>query len=338
MKSAVKIIVAILATAVLAACSSTRHVPDGQRLLKSVKIDIVDNKEISELTLLNYLRQQPNHKVLGFAKLQLGIYNMSGRDTSKWYNRWIRKLGQEPVLFDPSLTDLSKRQLQLALINRGYNHATVSVDSIVNPDKKTVDLTFSIATGRPHVISTVDYQIDDPAVAELIMADSALFTMRPGSILDRDQLDLERSAITSRLRDKGYYAFNKEFITFVADTLAGSEEVDLTLRVHRPEATPSDSTPPHRRYVVARVIFVTDFDSGDSPANRDTVNQGGITVIYGHDHYLRPDILDEKCFIEAGKPYNATAVNRTYEALSQLGILKYVNIVMTPVASIGDEQ
>lgn len=245
MKSAVKIIVAILATAVLAACSSTRHVPDGQRLLKSVKIDIVDNKEISELTLLNYLRQQPNHKVLGFAKLQLGIYNMSGRDTSKWYNRWIRKLGQEPVLFDPSLTDLSKRQLQLALINRGYNHATVSVDSIVNPDKKTVDLTFSIATGRPHVISTVDYQIDDPAVAELIMADSALFTMRPGSILDRDQLDLERSAITSRLRDKGYYAFNKEFITFVADTLAGSEEVDLTLRVHRPEATPSDSTPPH---------------------------------------------------------------------------------------------
>ena len=88
-----------------AACSSTRHVPQGQYLVDKVDITVTDNADISEEQLVNYLRQTPNHKVLGFLKLQLATYNMSGRDTTKWYNRWVRKLGRPPVIYDQELTD-----------------------------------------------------------------------------------------------------------------------------------------------------------------------------------------------------------------------------------------
>lgn len=68
--------------------------PQGSYLLDKVKIDIEGDKEVTGDELDNYLKQSPNHKVLGFWKLQLGTYNLSGKDSTKWYNRWVRRMGQ----------------------------------------------------------------------------------------------------------------------------------------------------------------------------------------------------------------------------------------------------
>lgn len=75
-------------------CSATRHVPEGNLLLDNVEIDVEGDRDVSSSELYNYLRQTPNHRVLGFWKLQLGTYNLSGNDTTKWYNRWVRRMGQ----------------------------------------------------------------------------------------------------------------------------------------------------------------------------------------------------------------------------------------------------
>ena len=105
--SAVALVSCTLAS-VHSSCSSTRHVPEGSKLLDKAEIIIVElgdsinakekYRDISTRELLNYLRQQPNHKILGFAKMQLGIYNMSGNDTTHWWNRWLRRSGEAPVL------------------------------------------------------------------------------------------------------------------------------------------------------------------------------------------------------------------------------------------------
>ncbi|MDE5969573.1 MAG: outer membrane protein assembly factor, partial [Muribaculaceae bacterium] len=106
----------------LTGCSSTRHVPDGKYLLDRATITVDGDREnVKPDQLANYLRQTPNHKILGFAKLQLATYNLSGQDSTKWYNRWVRKIGQPPVIYDAELTNQSVRQLRQALINKGYN-------------------------------------------------------------------------------------------------------------------------------------------------------------------------------------------------------------------------
>lgn len=84
-------------------CSSTKHVPQGKYLVDDVNIKIVDNSEVKESELVNYLRQTPNHKVLGFMKLQLATYNISGSDTTKWFNRWVRRLDSRRSFMTPSL-------------------------------------------------------------------------------------------------------------------------------------------------------------------------------------------------------------------------------------------
>lgn len=327
-------------------CSSTRHVPDGKLLLNKATIKINENQSgITATQLENYLRQSPNHKVLGFAKLQLATYNMSGSDTTKWYNKWVRKLGQPPVIYDSTLTAQSARQLRQALINQGYNDVTVTIDTISRPDKKKMDVSYNISTGDPHFISSISYEFEDSVVGDKIMRDSALFTITQGTIFNRNNLEQERTLITERLRRNGYYAFTKEYITFIADTAAGSKNVDLTMQIRKPHKTAGLQSPPplHEKYYIKNVYFITDYESGESDSRNnkavsDTVFYKGIHVIYGPDHYLRPSVLEEKCFIQPGELYNSADVDRTYEALSQLGILKFININMIPVGQVGDIQ
>lgn len=333
-------ILLLIAASLLWGCSSTRHVPDGQLLLDKATITINENEsEIGSAQLVNYLRQTPNHKVLGFAKLQLATYNLSGRDTTKWYNKWVRKLGQPPVIYDSILTGQSARQLRQALINQGYNDVQVTVDTVARRNKKKMDVHYNIATGKPHFISSITYEFEDSVVGGKVMEDSALFTITEGTIFNRNNLETERTLITERLRRNGYYAFTKEYITFIADTAAGSKNVDLTMRIHKPRNADGTqpSLPLHQKYFIKNVYFVTDYDSEDK-APADTVYYKGINVIYGPDRYLRPSILEEKCFIQPGALYNSANVNRTYEALSQLGILKFINITMKPAGRFGDAE
>lgn len=334
----------------LAACSVTKHVPDGSYLLDKVDIEVDNNGTIDETELYNFLRQTPNHKVLGFAKLQLATYNLSGRDSTKWYNRWLRRLGQAPVIYDPELTDASARQLRLALINRGYVDARVEADTISKSGKKRIDVHYHIIPGEPFRVENISYNVPDTTLRRLILASARESDLRPGMLLDRNVLDEERGRITALLRNAGYYNFNREYITFTADTVASSKDVALTLNLHSPDSraaagissntadTLTLSPHMHHSYTIRRITFVLDdsFGIDARAAARDTVEYAGSYFIFGPDRYLSPKILDEMCYIQAGKPYSAAAVERTYEALGRLSILKFINIEMEPVGAAGD--
>ena len=342
-----RIVFTVVAGAIAWACSSTRHVPAGEQLLEEVNIHVDDSSGVDRAEFINYVRQQPKHKVLGFAKLQLGLYNMSGRDSTKWYNRWLQRLGQAPVIYDDALTQTSELQLRQALINKGYMNATVDVDTALNARGDKMTVTYNLHPGEAHVIRSLSYEIGDSAVWRVIMADSVNFTVAEGDLFDRTALDEERTRLTNRLRAAGYYAFAKEYITFVADTAENSLDVDLTMVVHPPhpqvqagQAAESGATELHQRYSIHRVVFVAGSTQlarrGEIPAQgADTVNYKGITVIYpDDDKYIVPSILEEKCFIRPDRPYNPRAVDRTYEALAQLGIVRSVNIEMVPIGNV----
>ena len=336
---------------ILAACSATKHVPDGEYLLDRVSVDVTDRNDVSETELYNFLRQTPNHKVLGFAKLQLATYSLSGRDSTRWYNRWLRRVGQAPVIYDPDLTEASCRQLQLALVNSGYLDARVVADTVRHDGRKRIDVRYRIVAGEPHRIAAMNYNIADRAVRRIVMGDTADAIVKTGMLLDRNALDEERGRITRLLRNAGYYDFNREYINYTADTIAGSRLVGLTLNLHTPSERPGGHTAlaaladslglsgmTHHRYDVRNVTFVlaNQSDTVGPGAVRDTVTYNGVKFVYGSDRYIRPKVLDEMCYIVAGKPYSAAAVERTYEALGRLSIIRYINIDMQPVGADGD--
>ena len=303
------VVVAVIATA----CSSTKHVPEGEYLLDDVSIEVTDRNDIDKVELYNFLRQQPNHRVPGFARLQLSTYSLSGRDTTKWYNRWLRRIGQPPVIYDSALTEASRNQLRLAMVNSGFSNATVEADTLSKPGSKRMDVVYRINAGDPLTVSDIRYNIPDSTLRRIIMGGAAEADIHPGMLLDRNVLENERGRITRNLRNAGFYDFNREFITYTADTVEGSRDVALTLGVHA---------------VARKSIFVLDNSMGRTPsgAQRDTMYYNDISVIYGSDHYLTPKLLDEMCYIQPGKPYSARDVERTYEALGRLSVVIFINI------------
>lgn len=326
----------------MCACSPVRHVPADKMLLDSVKVSVADSlqhDELQEEELINYVRQLPNHKLLWKVKMQLGIYNMSGKDTTKWYNRLARRLGEAPVIFDSLLMQQSENQLLRAMINKGYLHAKVEADTIVNRKKRKIKVDYRIVPGRQYNVASVDYNIPNDTLRDEVLSDSLMFPVRAGDKFNLNNLDLQRTLITERMRNKGYFNFSKESISFNADTTAGSTSVDLTMTV-KADVTSSagNESATALQWFVRKVTFISDYDPVTMYdeahfTGLDTVGYKDITILYGNKKYLRPSVLYENCFIREGQIWRARDIDNTYQALSRLSILKFVNVKTVPVSS-----
>lgn len=340
MKLRLKYFPVVIAIVVLQACSITKHVPSGEFLLDDVKITVEDSSRVTSAEMVDYLRQTPNHKVLGFVKLQLSAYSLSGRDSTKWYNKWLRRLGQPPVIYSEDLTKASERQLRQALVNKGYMNARVKVDTIRRDDKKKIKVEYHLNPGNPHYIGNVNYEIADSAIKALLMTSPVSSPLKVGDALDRTALNNWRVQITEYLRNKGYYAFLQDYITFYADTAENSRSVDLTMCISAPKVLPADSlTTSHDKYKINRVVFITNSQgttlaTHGIPPGQDTVYYKGVEVIYDKDHYLIPSALEEKCYIRPDSYYSTREVDKTYEALARMDIIKSINIEMVPAATV----
>lgn len=319
---------AIVALLVVSSCNATKHIPDGKYLLNKVRIEVDDNS-FNKKELKNYLRQTPNHEILGGVKFQLAIYNWSGKDSTKWYNKWVRKLGQPPVIYDPSLTEASKSQLRLALINKGYMDATVEADTVSKGKKMQVD--YRIKAGEPHYINSLEYEIPDDTIRSLILRDSTKLLLKEKALFDRNVMEQERVGIADRLRYNGYFGFSKDYITYTADTTENSKAVDLVLKVKPPYKNRIEGYEVHEPFYIRKVYVITDFDPSTEKQLSNyrllpSEEYKGVNIIYGEEKYLRANIIDDNCFIKVGEKYNSTDVDRTYQSFGRLGILKYINI------------
>lgn len=338
---------AIAIFAMVSGCSATKHVPAGSLLLDNVHIDIegdsLEDFDAEEMRL--YLRQQPNHKIFWSMKSQLGVYNLSGSDTTKWYNRWFRNMGEAPVIFSRELTDLSQKQLRTAMINKGYLEAEVEVDSFPNYNKKRTDVTYTLRPGKPHVVRTIDWTFPDDSIASIVTSASSGSLLKPGVALDRTLLDAERERIVRVLRNRGYYAFTKEFISFNADTTAGSYDVDLALRVSRahPPRSGGVRLDTHAPYFLRSIKVITNYD----PATMfdltqvhpvDSVSMPNLTIYYGGDRYLKPGIIAENCYLTQGETYTTRDVNATYQAFGRLEIINFFNIQFIPAGVVDGKE
>lgn len=321
-------ILIIVVLVLLSACSTTKYVPDGSYLLDEVEI-ITDNKELKPSELSLYLRQKPNNKWFNLFKTQLHIYSLSGRDSTKWINKALRRVGDAPVIFSDLETRLTQDELKKSINNRGYMSA--SVDYSTKVKKKKLKLTYHVTSGKPYRVRSISYRIPDKKVKEYILGDSANTLIREGILFDVNVLDNERQRITRHLTENGYYKFNKEYITYVADTVRNSYLVDLAMHVDMFKAH-ADATPePHKQYYMNNVSFITDYDvmqSSDigSIEINDSIHYRNHPIYFKDKLNLRPKILSTNSAIGRGGLYNVQDVENTYSNFSRLQYIRYTNI------------
>ena len=319
----------ILIVLLLFSCNTTKFVPDGQFLLNKVSIK-TDSKEIDKNELYDYLRQTPNAAIFGVFRMQLGLYNWAGKDSTKWINKMLKRIGDPPVIYNSSLASLSTQQLQLLLQNKGYMNAKVERE--ITTKGKKADVTYVVNSNKPYRVGNYSIAIDNEIITN-IASDTSRSLIHPNMLFDADVLNAERERVSSRLRQMGYYNFSKDFLVYSADSTIASNKVDLKLEFQDYLKNRNDSTAKiiFKRYRIRKVNFYTNNDAiaiteDIGNIHADTTRFRDFSLISVNNKHLKLDALVQNTFINPNTQYNDRAVERTYSALNSLGPIKYVNI------------
>lgn len=289
----------------VASCSSTKYVDDGSFLLNKVEMKIDGTyPDINTSQLKGYVRQKSNSQWFSAVKIPLHTYSLSGRDTSKWINRTLKSMGEAPVKFDSTATARTCEDLRLALCNKGYLMAYVDATTKTK-GKKKVNVTYTLHPGLPYHIRLIRRDIRDTAIAHII-GDDTHSLLSEGMQFDANKLDEERKRIVNALTDNGYYHFHKDYITFQAENIADSRDIDVAMVLHQ-YVLNHDSIADHPRYDIGKVTY-TSGNPDDSLL------------------HLRPSVMRANTLIRQGQPYSASDLRNTYNRFGRLQAVKYTNI------------
>ena len=314
-KTACMVLLFILVTS----CRVTKHIPEDKEVVSKVKI-MVDGQPSSNNSLKMAVQQKPYHRTFGFLPIAAWIWH---NDTENGFHRWRNKIGTEPTVLDEEKTSASERSMLRTLSAQGYLYAKVSHN--VESKNRKATVTYNIDRGLPKKLSSIKFMVEDPSLDSLVQISKSESYMQNDVLLDRNALEEERNRITSLMRNNGYWDFNKDNVSFIADTLKGKQEVDLTVLV----------SGLHDPYTFNNVHFITNFNILTNGAESNDANfryiKDGYDLQYeGDDCYLKDDALIDNCYIVPGKSYTETSVRDSYSAYSRLHLLKYTNIRLEP--------
>ena len=163
MKPLLRLIVTVLATVLFAACHTSRFVPEGSYLLTSAHVaPATGESHVPAEELAAYMPQRPNSKWFSLFNVPLGIYSLSGRDSTKRFNRFLRHLGEAPVVYDRERTLQACRNMQLSVKAMGYLGADVLLEEKVK--KNRIGVTYRIVPGPRWHIRHFSFRVLDDSL------------------------------------------------------------------------------------------------------------------------------------------------------------------------------
>ena len=231
------------------------------------------------------------------------------KEKPKLFSLFRNPFSRKPVIYDTLQARLSCQDLMTAMQNEGYMNAGVSL--YTETKGKKLKATYLLHPGQPFLIGKVNYDIQDEGIQQLLHLDQTdNQQIKPGMRFTVETLDNERKRIAGLLSDNGYFRFNKDFIHFTADTVMGRKDIALTLQLRKYKPNNNSPEVDHTRYLIRDVLF----QSNDS----DRI-------------HLRKQVLLNATAIKEGRPYDASALQRTYNNFARLQAVKYTNIKFTEV-------
>ena len=310
-------------------CSLTKHVPKDQSLLIENNVIIhakADQKLLITKSEINdIIKQKPNKNIFGFIPFHLFIYNLSDTLNKKWLHKYLRKIGEEPIIVNQDLTKKSKIQIERLLIQKGYFNSTIK-SSIKTEDKKS-KINYNVFLGNTYSIRKINYPIlKDEAINNKIN-NSTNSIIKKGEMLNAGKLEEERNRITGLLQNLGFFNFKRENIYFNVDTSFKDNSTEISIEID----TLDDIA--NKQYTINEItVFI------EHPEQKND------TIIFKNMNFVNSEgkikerILEKAIEIKKGELYSKLKAGNTRENLSNLNIFKSINIELTENLNATEEE
>lgn len=334
------IMVVIIASMILASCSTTRRLPEGEQLYNGMKLNVESpdgEKFPGEIRsqIMKTLNVKPNnalplltpYKRYPFP-LGLWVYN-NWNDSARGLKGWLyRKLVEQPVLVSDVRPEMRLKVVKSILDNNGYFNSAGSFEVIPRKNPKIANIDYTVSVGEPYLIDSIIY-LNQPQSTLCRFIDSLARKntyLVKGERFSVDSLSDARIRITNSLRNRGFYYFRPEFIEFLADSLITPERIALkiTLADNMPDISA-------RQFRVRDIYTTVRRRSNRNPGVPDTIETSrGELIVYRPSH-LRKNLIPSCITFRKGKLLSVRDMDRTQTRLSRLGIFNNIEIQPVPV-------
>lgn len=304
-------------------CSNTKYLPQGGLLYIGAKVIVKDDslskKERKKIaaTLSDLTRPKPNKTILGL-RPKLYIHNIAGKVTKEkgfWY--WLKfKVGEPPVLFSKVDLDYNKSVLQNYVENNGFFNATSTADSVSK--NKRVKVIYTVNLKQRYKIKSVTFPSDSSNLSKEIVQLASKSALKVGEAYSLDKIKFERNRIDLKLKERGYFYFNPDYLLIQVDSTVGYKEVDLILKVKTD--TPAKSK---EAFAINKIVIYPNFTLGQDTLKMVSKKHRDFDI-YDDESTFKPTIFDRALYFNKGDLYNRTNHNLSLNRLVSLGTFKFV--------------
>ncbi|MDB5196247.1 MAG: surface antigen [Flaviaesturariibacter sp.] len=318
---------------VLAACSTTKHLPPGEKLYTGGTVSLTNAPGLSvrerktlKSDLNGLTRPRPNTRFLGLP-IKLGFYNLfRNKKPNTFFGKFRDQFGEPPVLL--SSVDISSniKLLENHLQNKGFFNAKVTGDTI--PKGKKGKAEYKADAGAQYTINSIRFPSDSILVGQRIAESSKNSLLAVNKPYDLDVIKGERLRIDADLKEKGFFYFSPDYILVQVDSTVGNNKVDMVVKV-KPE-TPDKALDAYR---INDVFIYTNYNINAQRLDTSLANDQfyeGYHVIDRRKRF-KPKMFPRIMVFKPGDLYNRTDHNITLGRLINLNEFKYVKNRFEPV-------
>jgi outer membrane protein insertion porin family len=326
-------IAALAGCLLVAACSPTKHIPEGDALYTGAKVKLnasnvsSQQKKVLNANLKEMTRPQPNSRFLGIP-FKLMLWNFFYTEKEKGLKAKLqRRLGEPPVLATDVNLENNTQLLEGHLQNKGFFDTDVLADSTWKGKKASV--TYTANAGSQYKIRSVTFEEDSSSKLTAAIHDIKQKTLlKPGEPYDLDLIRGERERIDALLKERGFYYFNPDHLLVQVDSTVGTHEVDMRMVV-KPQ------TPPEAReiYTIKDVYIYSNYSLNTARADTNRAKgtfHKGYYVVDKEDKF-KPKLFSNTMLFQPGDVYNRTDHNQTLRRLMDLNVYKFVKNRFEPV-------
>jgi len=340
----------------LAGCSATSNLPEGEYLYTGIKSIDVDEKkgtddEVAALAEAEAaLAYAPNGSLFGSSSLRsplqlgLGLYNSMVNTEMKGFRKWIfDTFASTPKTISSASPETRVMVAQNVLQNYGYFGAKVDYDLITGKNPRTQKIKYNIHLGEAYMWDSIKYAFP-------LIEDSILVATKENCLLHKGRqfsvadLQNEKSRINTAFHNNGFYYYRPDYIQYYADSLNVPGKVRLLVvpDMKMPERA-KKQWKIGKREVFIRDNRVISFGGGgrrDSTSRArmasmmafdDTLSFRNLSIAYqGKRMPVSQRVIYRGLKFRTNQMYNEERVAQSLNALSSMNIFSNVQISFTP--------
>ena len=257
---------------------------------------------------------------------RLWVYNTYANKDSK-FARWMTKsFGRAPVLMSQVNPTLRASVARSVLQSNGYFRGNVTYETVTSKNPKKCKIGYTIHLDSLFTLDSVAY-VNFPAPLQTLI-DSTLSEslIKSGEPFSVSALDGERSRVTNLFRNNGYYYYNSNYASYLADTFNVAGKAQLRFQLAEgltPEAL-------SKRYIGNIAV---QFRKNMREQLTDSVKRRHLTIRYnGKNPPIRPNTILRNLRLRPRQEYSYDNYLESASKINATGVFSSTDFLFTPRA------